>query len=727
MAHQFHFFRAGGVDQVSIRSGADLSALRELDKKLWVALAMPTRDVEIDAATLDLLDADRDGRIRVPDILSAIDWIAATWRDVNYVLRSADAVPLYEIKDPKIASAARRVLSDLGKAAAEQVSLDDVSDVAKALADTKLNGDGVVTRDSADDDDTRALIDEIIAAVGSVSDRSGKPGVNRAHADQFFGAIDATAAWLRGCDAPGVMALGADTETAAVGLQAVRTKVEDFFTRCRVAAFEPRAAVSLNGQDTALAELGGVSLSPSAEQLARLPLARVAAKANLPLNGELNPAWTDRVTAFADRAVKPLLGSRAVLSETDFSSVVEKLRPFESWRSAKPVNVAGALSDERVRALAAPEPRARLFDLIAADQALADDYEQVKAVEKAVRFQRDFARILRNFVSFSDFYSDKNGAFQVGTLYIDRRACKLCVSVSDAAKHGSLAALSGAYLVYCDITRSGEKKAICALVTNGDADNLMVGRNGVFFDRQGRDWDATITKIVSNPISVREGFWAPYKKLARMVDEQVAKRAAAGEAAATTRLETTAGAVAHADKTAAASAEADKTKPATEPRKIDVGTVAAIGVAIGGIGAMVVGIMSSFLGLGRWLPLGIAALVLMISGPSMLLAWLKLRQRNLGPILDANGWALNSRARINVTFGAVLTDVAALPPGSKRSLDDPYADKKSPWRFYLFLVVVLLLGGAWYVGKLDRYLPDSARSTSVLGKHAPAANGTEEP
>src|SRR5205085_11667616 len=102
------------------------------------------------------------------------------------------------------------------------------------------------------------------------------------------------------------------------------------------------------------------------------------------------------------------------------------------------------------------------------------------------------------------------------------------------------------------------------------------------------------------------------------------------------------------------------------PKKIDVGTVAAIGVAIGGIGALVTGILAAFLGLGLWMPIGFIALLLMISAPSMLLAWLKLRQRNLGPILDANGWAVNGRARINVPFGTALTLLAKQPEGSKR-------------------------------------------------------------
>src|SRR4029079_10782626 len=101
------------------------------------------------------------------------------------------------------------------------------------------------------------------------------------------------------------------------------------------------------------------------------------------------------------------------------------------------------------------------------------------------------------------------------------------------------------------------------------------------------------------------------------------------------------------------------------------------------IGTLIAALLANLFGLGKWLPLGILALMLMISGPAMLLAWLKLRRRNLGPILDASGWAINGRARINVAFGAVMTELAQLPPGAKRPLDDPFADKRTPWKRYV--------------------------------------------
>ena len=119
------------------------------------------------------------------------------------------------------------------------------------------------------------------------------------------------------------------------------------------------------------------------------------------------------------------------------------------------------------------------------------------------------------------------------------------------------------------------------------------------------------------------------------------------------------------------------------------------------------------------MPLGLLVLVVGVSGPSMLIAWLKLRQRNIGPILDANGWAVNAMARVNVPFGGALTELAALPEGASRSLHDPFAEKQRHWKLYLFLVILAALGVAWLLGKLDDYLPEAARAPTIF--HTAAA------
>ena len=74
MSYKWKFFRAGGFDQVKLESGADLANLDQLDQKLWVALACPTHGLEFDSRTLDLVDTDKDGRVRVPEVIAAAKW-----------------------------------------------------------------------------------------------------------------------------------------------------------------------------------------------------------------------------------------------------------------------------------------------------------------------------------------------------------------------------------------------------------------------------------------------------------------------------------------------------------------------------------------------------------------------------------------------------------------------------------------------------------------------------
>ncbi|MBX3158427.1 MAG: hypothetical protein KF773_20835 [Deltaproteobacteria bacterium] len=716
--HRFHFFRAGGVDQVSLRDGADLLALRDLDRKLWVALAMPIAHIDIDPATLALIDLAGDGRIRIDDILDVVAWVERTFKRPDDIVRSKDTIDLAAIKDEKVVGAARHMLRDLGKPASPTISVEDTVAIVKAFTGTVLNGDGIVVPGSAGDDaDLKKAIEDAIACdLGpAVNDRSGAPGVDQARADALFAAVDKRVAWLAVGKAPELAPLGEGTAAAAAAFAAVRAKLDDFFTRCKVAAFDARGAAMLDSQDAALVALAARNLSPTDDELARLPLAHVEAAGKLPL-GNVNPAWAARIATFQTACVAPVLGARDALVAADVAQIADKLAAYDAWFGAKPATAVDGLDVAWLDKLAEPALREKLRALILKDASLTTEYEEITSVAKAVRLQRDFGRILRNFVNFSDFYSRQDGTFQGGTLYLDARALHLCVRVADPARHLALAPSSDAYLIYFDISRQGEApRQMVAALTNGDADNIFVGRNGIFYDREKRDWDATITKIITNPISIREAFWTPYKKLFKTIEETVTKRAAAADAESQEKVTAGGTMFGNVDKAATPAS------PVPPPKKIDLGTVAAIGVAIGGIGTLVGALLATIFGLGPWLPLGLLAILLMISGPSMLLAWLKLRRRNLGPILDANGWAINGRARINVAFGAAMTELARLPKGSQRTLDDPFADKRTPWRRWVVLAAIVVLAGTWYVGKLDSYLPSVIRSVNILGDGAPAA------
>ena len=358
------------------------------------------------------------------------------------------------------------------------------------------------------------------------------------------------------------------------------------------------------------------------------------------------------------------------LSEEQFAEMGKKIADYEAGKTAAEAANAAALS---------------------AAQA------QYKPLEKLLLLSRDFCTLLRNFVSFQDFYAKRGKAllgrgddkdspwaiFQAGTLVIDQRACNLCLRVNDMAKHNAQAPDSGMYLIYCQCTlhATGEKMQIVAAMTVGDIRNLKVGKNALFYDRQGRDWEAEVVKIIDNPISIGQAFWSPYRKLGEWVSGLITKSAAEKEKKS------------FADMTAKL-----QTPPAAgqaaQPAPFDVakfaGIFAAVGLAIGSIGTFLTSLLSEVKEMHAWALLIVPAILIVVSGPSMILAWMKLRKRNLAPLLNANGWAINADAIVSVLFGNTLTDQAQFPIVK---IKDPFAKKGlSKAEKWTIAVVATLVG-----------------------------------
>jgi len=701
--HPWRFFRAGGCDQVKIETAADLRALGSLDPKLWVALSCPVRGLEFDTRTLELIDTDGDGRIRVPEIRAAVQWVCKVLKRPADLREGAAALPLSSIEDGgdegrALLASARRVLASLGKPQAAEITVADTTDTARILAQTRFNGDGVIPPEATPDPALKAAIAEIMACISGQTGRCGKAGVTQESVDAFFAELKAFSDWWKKAEdnAAAVLPLADGTAAAHAALTAVRAKIDDYFVRCRLASFDPRAGGVLNRSEAELAALAAKDLSAGGAEVASFPLAHVEAGRPLPLGLATNPAWDPAMNAFRNAVLNPLLGKdKESLSADEWAGLLARFAPYEAWLSAKTGARVEKLGIQRARELLAGNVKASLDQLIAQDKAGEYEMSRITALDRLVRYHRDLFRLLDNFVSFREFYGRGKAIFQAGTLYMDGRSFDLCVRVADTAKHATLATLGRSYLAYCDCTRpkSAEKMTIAVAFTGGDAENIMVGRNGVFFDRAGRDWDATVVKLIEHPISIRQAILSPYKRIGRMISAQIEKMAAAREKAvedkAALQVAATAQAAAQPGKPAA--------PPGAPPAGISntVGVLAAIGLAIGAIGTALATAFSAFFGLKWWqMPLAILGILIIISGPSVVIAWLKLRQRNLGPILDACGWAVNGRVKLSIRFGGTLTKLAELPPGAVRLLDDPYADRAGRvrrWFWIVFLPVAAAL------------------------------------
>ena len=307
---------------------------------------------------------------------------------------------------------------------------------------------------------------------------------------------------------------------------------------------------------------------------------------------------------------------------------------------------------------------------------------EFEPLRKLLLLHRDFYRLLRNFVTLEDFYDNDEktvASFLAGTLILDQRACKLCIRVNDLAKHDSQAPLSGMYLLYCNCEnkKTGKKLQIVAAMTQGEIKNLSVGKNGIFYDNNGLDYDATVFKIIENPISLRQAFWNPYRKMAKWVEDKINKSAA--EKDAKTFDDMTAKVATAADPNAEKKSAFDIAKFA--------GIFAAIGMALGMIGTALVKVGEEMSGLAWWQYLIIfVCILLIISGPSMIMAWMKLRRRNLAPVLNANGWAINADSIISVPFGLKLTEQVRFP-----FTKNP-AKKNPAGKIFLVILLLIILG-----------------------------------
>lgn len=307
---------------------------------------------------------------------------------------------------------------------------------------------------------------------------------------------------------------------------------------------------------------------------------------------------------------------------------------------------------------------------------------EFEPLRKLLLLHRDFYRLLRNFVTLEDFYDNDEktvASFLAGTLILDQRACKLCIRVNDLAKHDSQAPLSGMYLLYCNCEnkKTGKKQQIVAAMTQGEIKNLSVGKNGIFYDNNGLDYDATVFKIIENPISLRQAFWNPYRKMAKWVEDKINKSAA--EKDAKTFDDMTAKVATAADPNAEKKSAFDIAKFA--------GIFAAIGMALGMIGTALVKVGEGMKDLPWWQYLIIfVCILLIISGPSMIMAWMKLRRRNLAPVLNANGWAINADSIISVPFGLKLTEQVRFP-----FTKNP-AKKNPAGKIFLVILLLIILG-----------------------------------
>ena len=686
------FASVGGSVRVKIRNGEDIRHLGELDRKMWTVLSCPVNNLEFDEKCLKFIDVDNDGKIRVDEVIATANWLTGILKNPDILLEEKDALQLEDFNEEnpvgaRLQASARQILNNLGLKK-DAISLEDTADNVKIFAGTQFNGDGIITPASAADEPTAKLI-ETIAGIASAMDRSGVPGITAEQIEAFYAACADFAEWQKACTKE-VLPFGDKTAEALAAVKALEEKMADYFMRCKLISFDAATAPAVDVSVEKIAAIEG-NLASASDEIALQPLAKPVVDGVLSL-GSVNPAWKGAVDAMVE-----LVGwKKDRITEGEWADVLAQFAPYTAWLDGKKGAEVEALGIEAVSAILKEDKKAALLELIEKDKAEEANALSIEEVDKVLHLQKNFYRFLNNYVVLADFYDPKQKAmFQAGRLYIDQRSTDLCVKVDGPSPE--ISSLSGMYILYCACTseKLGKSFNIAAVLTDGDVDGLREGKNAVFYDREGNDYTAKVIAIVDNPISVRQAFWSPYKKVARMISDKIDKSAAEKNEKSLTDL------TAKADTATSTKLEGDgkeAAKAATSSFDIAkfAGIFAAIGMAIGFIGQFLVAVVQGAATLKFWqLLLVIVGILLLISGPSMFIAWRKLRKRDLGPVLNANGWAINAKSLVNVKFGKTLTSLANFP---RLTAVDPAARKKAFWKWFCGIVVCLAVAGGVYWG-----------------------------
>ena len=676
------FKRYAGSLQAEIRDFSDLLAAIEIPKTQWVATACPIQGLNCDPRFLHFVDTDNNGRIRVEEFTTAVKWTDEMLDTHDGVDKASDVLTLAHLSKAAkhIREAADLVLESMGDDARKEIALEKIRASETPLRAAYFNGDGIIAAESVKDARLAEVVKIAIATVPETKNRSDKPGVTKeqleelrkriAKAQEHVGKKAASFAW------------GDATEARVDAIKAVRTRVDEYFQYCRLAATSKSGAEHLRVSDDAVAASVG-DATALAKALASAPIAAAREDGALEWAKIYRGPVYEALETLRTAVFEPVVGARPQMTEAQWRDLVAKADAATAWLDGVAADKAvfEKLTDlEKVT----DGEFTSVIALAEADLARKDKLAAVEQLEKLVLFQRWVVRFANNFISMPDLYDPGYTAlFEQGRLILSGRLFTFSVRVADRGAHSALAARGTMYIAYVKVTAKdgADTFDVAVPVTAGTAAGVEVGKRGVFIDHAGKEWDAAVVQIVTNPVSLLEAIIAPYKRIGAFVSSKVEAWAGEGdreleqhlnkgyEGAQQVRRDASSAASQAADGSAppAAAAPAAPAAPAAQAGGGMGGNVAiALSIAISAVSAVIATVVGIFAGKSIFQILGmLVGIFMIVSVPAGVFAWLKLRQRDMAIVLEACGWALNDRMRLGKYLGSLFTRRPARPVGSR--------------------------------------------------------------
>jgi len=246
---------------------------------------------------------------------------------------------------------------------------------------------------------------------------------------------------------------------------------------------------------------------------------------------------------------------------------------------------------------------------------------------------------------------------------MDGRWFNFVVRVDDPAAHSALAKLSNLFVMYLEITGAGDEKfTVAAPITSGTKGNIAVGKRGVFFDIDRKEYDARVTHVIENPVSLWEALAMPFIRLWRLAEGKIETWSGSAEK----QLQTEFGKSVEASAGKPTGTAPAGSLPAAPTKTNSGGLFMGIGVAAAALGSSFAFVTKTLAAMPRQHViagfLSAAALVLL---PITVIAILKLRRQDLSALLEGGGWAVNAKMRLNRSQRRFFTQKASYPLGAE--------------------------------------------------------------
>lgn len=704
--------RFGGSTHVRIDTFAELKEAVSIPETQWVATSAPLSSFVADQRFLELLDADGNKRLRVDELQAAVHWMATMFEREGGVDSRAAMLTLSDLTPAAepLKSAAVAVLDVVNATDRNSITLTQIREAEAPLRAAGRNGDGIVAPEHLPEP-LRTLATTIMKTAEATKNRADKAGLAPATLENFRKERDLLLAHLQKKNEifGAVAVTGMDSLAWARRVDAVADRLDEHFLLCRLVASQPDARERFRLAADRIEGLVGNRGAMEAA-LAALPIAPPDPSGVLSWSTLHRGPSYEQLLAFAKEVAGPVVGQSEYLSEQQWRELHKKAAAILEWQSTfdkSPVAAAdvAAIDDKDLDALKAAQDR----DL--------EDKKHLDAIadlEKLVLFQRFILDIANSFMAMPDLYTSHRAMYERGWAVLAGRRYELSLLVPDFAAHKTHTEKGTTCVVYGKVQDKdgGVTFDVVMPKTRGWSNEISVGKRGVFYDRDSKEFDIVVTHLVRQPVSVMEAALTPFLRIGEFLNEKLESMNAGVDdavkkqsAALGKQIDTAKAAVVPGTTPPASPAPAPATPTPAPAAAAPASPAMGNALAMGGLAVAAVGSSVAFIA-AQLKALSVGDLVsivmlgfLAIAAPSGFVGWLKLRKRNLAQLLEGSGWALNDRLRVTKNLAARITQTPSRVKGSRLEIMQtppaPGEQEDSDWAWKLGLVIAIVFVVLW--------------------------------